>query len=644
MKTNLSQELHDAVQKASAAAGGISAADVNGIIRSYAGAFKVQQGRIIDSKGTETEPFASVIYLSEEAVGAAAIPVEKVAAVIDFHQKIDLAGFRAAYERLRKMKSLENDTTGKPGHDIGIPFGVLFVVESDLTLEDMNNELEALCQKTPSEHWPDVVVLSSKGLINYAAQFPGENPGDYFLSAARFVENSVPPFYVLRVIRPAGAYTFNKVMALLIARLVIFSSDSKMLNYNELLNGVPEHSIVYAGYQYNLKGDLLPVPAESHNDRYLPPLPLRIEDSRGEVLGTVQFQPWQDGGIIIVRGKFPIDILLVFLKVAVPGIDLGKAAYVKRPESQISYVLPITLKQFNEMLKVFQQRSSGMHVRKDPGKFIIQKISDEGSSSPFVARLMLGVIKTRDLAFSDQPSRERFDILYAPVLSGLTSVRASMQEITGIWAEHVRKVSSGEIIEHSGRGIHVNESIDRELKKEIESFLNTSVRVLKNGMQTLTKELQIDIGFLFKKDSAFNTGIAAFQARDPILAAYVQQVRNLWSSELFKVRNDGLEHGTWELPRVEYKIVGRGIVAEEPAVNGRPVTQFVAHIFDRLTCFVEEVSTHCLQQRMHTGLTVTEIALPNRVKDLPERFRATVAVAGLPPWSLTYHASTFEEV
>ena len=68
--------------------------------------------------------------------------------------------------------------------------------------------------------------------------------------------------------------------------------------------GIVKNSIVFTGYQYNLKGELLPVPREFYSDRYFPPPPLRIESHAGELLSTIQFLPWQDGGTILLTGKF----------------------------------------------------------------------------------------------------------------------------------------------------------------------------------------------------------------------------------------------------------------------------------------------------------------------------------------------------
>jgi hypothetical protein len=128
------------------------------------------------------------------------------------------------------------------------------------------------------------------------------------------------------------------MLAFLIAHLSIFSPGANLPACAQILEGVPQHAVTISGYQYNLSGDLLPVPRQFYNDRYLPPLPVRIEDQRGKLLCTLQFLPWQDGGAILLKGKLPLDGLLTFLG----NEALQRAGIVKRPDEQISYVLPIT--------------------------------------------------------------------------------------------------------------------------------------------------------------------------------------------------------------------------------------------------------------------------------------------------------------
>jgi len=64
---------------------------------------------------------------------------------------------------------------------------------------------------------------------------------------------------------------------------------------------------------------------------------------------------------------------------------------------------------------------------------------------------------------------------------------------------------------------------------------------------------------------------------------------------------------------------------------------------DRLICFVEEVTAHCLKARMPAGISVTEIPLPQREADMPQRFQVTLTNGGMPIWNITYHQSSFEE-
>src|SRR5260370_10167169 len=101
--------------------------------------------------------------------------------------------------------------------------------------------------------------------------------GDYLPPAEGTLASYTPPIYIVMVMTPAGPYTFNKMAALLIAHLVIFSPGARLPNWSQMKEGIVKNSIVFTGYQYNLKGDLLPVPREFYSDRYLPPPPLHRE-------------------------------------------------------------------------------------------------------------------------------------------------------------------------------------------------------------------------------------------------------------------------------------------------------------------------------------------------------------------------------
>ena len=140
---------------------------------------------------------------------------------------------------------------------------------------------------------------------------------------------------------------------------------------------------------------------------------------------------------------------------------------------------------------------------------------------------------------------------------------------------------------------------------------------------------------------AFEAGIAALQATDPLLAEYLRQTRS-WSEPLVESRN-AIEHKGWSLPRVNYSQKDSRVVATAPDISGQPFTSFIDTMLDRLCCFVEEFTAHCLQKRMVPQITITELPPRNVLEEAPERFRLTLGAGGLPRWKIVYHFSRFEE-
>jgi hypothetical protein len=600
--------------------------------------YKAVPGYLIDLDGKKSESFASVVHETTESAEPAdpsAITADAAAAVIEVCDELDLESFRAAYGHIAEAKTLKKSPVPKDQTKTNITLGILLAARSAAPLETIAEELDRLNSKTPGSQWPDMIAVASTGVINYAIQFPGESlSGDFLPPAEGALTNFVPSMYVVIVMRPTGTYAFNKMLAFLLAHLGIFSPAAKLPPWVQILEGVPQSVVTLTGFQYNLKGNLVPVPRQFYNDRYLPPRPLLIQDQQGNVLSTIEYMPWQDGGTILLRGKLPLESLLVFLgKNALRGL-------IKRPAVQISQVLPITPADFSQFLEKFQ-RQSNMIVRNDPGRFVVQKLADEGTSSPFMARIFLGILHLRDAVYPDPATRDEFDKFHDFVISAVSNARAASQNISRMWEEHTRKVLSGEIVHQQRTHIHITETIDKDLRKEVESFLNAAVRALKTGMQNLGKCLNVDIGFLFRKPQSFEKGIAGLENAQPDLAEYLRHTR-LWSEPLLKSRND-LEHEPSVLSRITYTPTGAGMAADEPLIAGIPVTEFVDHSFDRLICFVEEFAAHCLKQQLPAGITITELALADRLIEAPERFRVTLASGGFPPWRIAFHTSRFEE-
>lgn len=642
MEASISQVVHDAGQKLAVSTDSLAGALNQTLNQLLVWPFRATKGFARDAEGQKTDIFGTLIYTvsqSQPTPEPSNFNADNVACVIDVDESLDVEKLSAAYERIacakRLKKTLSPNVPGIPLTTVTL--GIIFTRDTAVPIETLAKELDRLNRQHPDREWTNMVVVLSKGIINYAVQFPGENVvGDFLPPAEGASERYSPPIYVIIAVRPTGRFTFNKMCSFLMAHLMIFSPGVNLPNWEQILEGTPKEAMILTGYQYNLSGNLMPVPRQFYNDRYIPPRPFLIEDQQGNLLSTLQFLPWQDGGVVLLKGKLPLDGLLIFL-----GKNaLERGGIVKRADSQISYVLPITQADLMQMLQKIQKQSN-MVVKLDSSKFVVQKLADEGSSSPFIARLYLGILRLRDVVFPDNAERDIFDKPYHLVMETMLNTRSTSQEIVQLVADHFSKLAKGEVGQFRGHTIHIENPIDKELRKEVETFLNGAVRTLKQGMQEVTKCLQFNIGFLFKKHHGFETGVTELKKSDPLLAAYLNETRK-WSERLINSRN-AIEHEGWILPKVRYFEVSGLICADEPKISGQKVSDFVKFIMDRLICFVEEVTAHCLKARMPAGITVTEIPLSQRESDMPQRFQVTLTNGGLPIWNIAYHQSSFEE-
>lgn len=324
----------------------------------------------------------------------------------------------------------------------------------------------------------------------------------------------------------------------------------------------------------------------------------------------------------------------------VPNLAPDNFGCFRNPGIQVSYVLAISKAQFLKALDLFQRRSGNMQVQKDVSKILVRKLANEGTSTPFFARLMAGMFDTQAIVSSKKEDRDSFFDLYNPVMTNLRSAREAVKDIRTAWTGHKDKIASGDIVKYQGRKIEIRESIDRELKRDLDSFLTATGRAMKNALQKLTKDFGIDIGGFFDKESKFLAGISVLRASDLLLADYLVAAR-VWSEPLQTARNL-LEHGTFPEPEVGYDTNVMPVNVIEPLINGRPITVYVDETLDRVCCFVEEVTTYCLQKKMPNGLSITEIPVADRTDEFPVRFRLTVVPGGPNPWVLTSHTRSFE--
>jgi hypothetical protein len=639
MEISVAQQIHDAAQALFTSGTPLAEALTSTLNQFLTWPFSASAACVTDTEGKTTGPFPLVLYTSSqeappEPVHVKADTVACVFHIVDTLTPEDLCSAYKQIGALKRLKRIPLPQTDYARNDA--PIGIVFSVDASEPLEKLAEQMMLLNKTHPSREWPDMVVVLTRGTINYACQFEGDPiAGDFFLP--NLTDFPVTPLYAHVLGRSLGLFSLNKMCAFVFAQLQVFSPGTMLPDIQKVMEGVSLLGLTFGAYQFNLKGQLVPVPDEMYADRGrgLLELPLRIEDKKGKLLSHFRFIPWQDGGVIRVIGNIPLEGLLMYL-----GPVAKKAQIIKKPDGAISSVLPIGRREFMEMVGQFQ-RQTNMFVKPEQPKWTILKFADEGTNSPFVARLSLGPLKLRDVAQLQRTTYEAFDNAFAFVSTALMNTRTTARTIAEMMAEHSHRIAAGEIARLQGHVIHIDKPIDRALQKEVDDFLNNAVRAIKHGMQNLMNVLQINIGFLFKKDNAFEHGVADLAKKHPELAAYLRETRK-WSERLVLSRNN-IEHDGWMLPRVEYIENAGQIDVKEPHISGQPVTEFVRYILDRLCCFIEEMTVYALQAQMPENFSVTEIPLAQRKPECPERFQPALALGGMPLWAIAYHESTFEK-
>jgi hypothetical protein len=109
-------------------------------------------------------------------------------------------------------------------------------------------------------------------------------------------------------------------------------------------------------------------------------------------LAGMAFLPWQDGGVVLLQGKLPLEGMLVFLGDVISEQEFRKIQKMTWGDLQVSSILPLSGRQYHLLLRNIQQRG-GLDVRHNEGKIVVQKFADEGTGTPFMARIFYGQMK-----------------------------------------------------------------------------------------------------------------------------------------------------------------------------------------------------------------------------------------------------------
>jgi hypothetical protein len=607
------------------------------------GALHVQVGSVLDRDGQCLLEDCVVVH-DAESPASPSVPLDTVAFVVECHDALELDMLAGLYERTLALKLAHKERTpATPVQAYEMTTTVVVARDTAHTLDEIAAAMARLNATTASQQWPDMIAVLSKGVISYTALLPGAaTSGMYFLAAKEFDGPAhTSPMTVQLLARPAGELTLNAVLSYGVARAAVFRPTAGVSNYVPLLKGLPTHGLPIETYEFDLSGRLQPLQAQQAFAARLNFESFSITSGK-QTLGSVKFFPRQDGAVILVEGRFPIEPILAFLSSVCPAMTAEHMRFIPRNGFSVSYVLPITRSDFLGGLSQFAQRSANIRVERHEPNIVVQQTGNEGISSPFVARMWAGLMEVRDWAVENDAKRREFDAFYEHVMAGLRDVREAGREIHRIWSTHVDAVAAGTIVSRRGAQTYFSESIDRPLSAAVDTLLIASTRTIKTALQKLTAHLGRDIGCLFKAENAFQTGLTRLAQTDPALAEYLAAART-WTEPLVTARN-ALEHALAATDKVEYAIDHQSVSVIEPELFGAPLIESADVTVERLLCFVEETVAHCLGTRLPAGMGVHEIPVAGRDADFPRRFQLTVRPGGLPLWVLPRRVGEFRSV
>jgi len=283
--------------------------------------------------------------------------------------------------------------------------------------------------------------------------------------------------------------------------------------------------------------------------------------------------------------------------------------------------------------------------------FMLQKVSDEGTSDPFYARLWFGIFQLRDTTLQFGKTQDElekacqsFDQLYKPILEATSAARTSTKEVQRLISDHRAKLSQGTIIRLQSNTFELSESIDKPLRDKLADFLVNGVIALK-GIQTVVQPFDIDIGCLYQKPNKFEQGIADLRATGhPLLAEYLVGARKAWTEQFIERRNS-LEHGGWTLSRVEYTFRSADSAEmNEPQVDKLSISSYCATMLNRVMGFVENIIVYAFRHVLKTSmmpLVIVEIPVPQRERSNPQRFRLDIKNPAVVEWDIKFSETDF---
>ena len=156
MRSPIAQLIYNAGQNLKDVSGAEIAPALNESLNCFLGSsFRAVNGSVRDSQGGQTGVFDTVISAISPKPTNAEFPefsADSTACVIAASEMLNLEGFKAAYDRISKAKTLKKAplVAKESNQQINATMGIIFTIDSSVPVEMLTEELGLLNTQTPS--------------------------------------------------------------------------------------------------------------------------------------------------------------------------------------------------------------------------------------------------------------------------------------------------------------------------------------------------------------------------------------------------------------------------------------------------------------------------------------------------------------
>lgn len=249
--------------------------------------------------------------------------------------------------------------------------------------------------------------------------------------------------------------------------------------------------------------------------------------------------------------------------------------------------------------------------------FTIRNYLDEGTTSPFIARLMLQMFNLRDSLLLLESERNDFNEMYHPLIENFNELKHIVRKLIELKNNHLKEIQQGIAIKMNpnNRQLTILKPIDTEYRMLIKDYFIKG-EIIISSIPRIAKVFDLNVTYFFKETKKFEKGIELLKKEcfnADFVISHLKLARDGWYQTFNKIRND-IEHRSVKIPNIEYRLDSRlNIIPQFPTDNdGTDLVQMLENITERILELVECCVIFFFSNILRPG---------QFIKDIPENER-----------------------